>query len=444
MGKGIATYVNLDREYSSVKVAVKKYCIMIPVMSPQDKQYRCLLPTTTMIYMAISIFILSACGPTTRPEDLLTSQATSQMKTSQPAATPTPRGTPLPGVGPEDFPSGVNPLTGLEVQKVSNLERQPVGVKINNYPRDDRPQWGLSLADIVFEYYHNNDLPRFHAIFYGQDAELAGPIRSARPFDAYLVQSYGLNFVFGSADDRVLQHLITKKNEPHLIYYLDGQCPPYPVCRHQPEEDNSLVTDTSIIDDFLHDQGVKTEMANLEGMWFFDQAPDGGEPLEKLFITYSYAAYLFWEYYPKTGKFIRFQDAVEAVGSQKELYQPLLDRINKQQIAADNVVVLLVPHIHRLYQPPAEGNAAVEIVDMKFSGSGAAYAMRDGQVYEVRWERPEYDGILTLTFPDGQPYPFKPGNTWYQVVTPETEIRTQPQEWYFDFMLVPKLKEWEE
>ena len=65
-------------------------------------------------------------------------------------------------------------MTGHLVGQQDN--RHPVAIKINNYPRSNRPQWGLSLADIVYEYYHNNDLPRFHAIFYGNDAPVLGVI----------------------------------------------------------------------------------------------------------------------------------------------------------------------------------------------------------------------------------------------------------------------------
>ena len=42
---------------------------------------------------------------------------------------------------------------------------------------------GLSMADIVYDYYHNDGYSRLHAIFYGQDAELVGAIRSGRLLD---------------------------------------------------------------------------------------------------------------------------------------------------------------------------------------------------------------------------------------------------------------------
>ena len=89
-----------------------------------------------------------------------------------------------------DFPADVNPLTGLKVADPSLLERRPVTVKVSNFPREGRPHAGLSSADIVFDYYTGTGGDRFLAIFYGQDAEKVGPIRSGRFIDVQLVPMY--------------------------------------------------------------------------------------------------------------------------------------------------------------------------------------------------------------------------------------------------------------
>ncbi len=50
-------------------------------------------------------------------------------------------------------PAAYNPLTGLVPADPSLLDRRPLVIKISNYPRAIRPQYGLNEADIVFEYY---------------------------------------------------------------------------------------------------------------------------------------------------------------------------------------------------------------------------------------------------------------------------------------------------
>ena len=81
-------------------------------------------------------------------------------------------------------------------------------MKVENLPRADRPQWGLSKADITYEYYTEEGTTRFISIFYGENADMVGPIRSARLFDLNIVPMYKSAFVFGSAWSLVLNRLL--------------------------------------------------------------------------------------------------------------------------------------------------------------------------------------------------------------------------------------------
>ncbi len=63
----------------------------------------------------------------------------------EPSATPLPEPTPTPVVpiGPNSYPEGVNPLTGLKVENPELLQRRPVIMKISNHQIDYQPQWGF-------------------------------------------------------------------------------------------------------------------------------------------------------------------------------------------------------------------------------------------------------------------------------------------------------------
>ena len=154
---------------------------------------------------------------TAKPDPSATTPPT-YTPTEEPTATltltlepsPTPdfiAGYPLEGYGPINFPSQVNPLTGLPVGQPNWLERRPISIKVSNYPRGIRPQWGLSLADHVYEYYHEGGLTRFNAIFYGNDVAQIGPIRSARFSDKDIVEMYKAFFAYASGDWRVRERL---------------------------------------------------------------------------------------------------------------------------------------------------------------------------------------------------------------------------------------------
>jgi hypothetical protein len=55
-------------------------------------------------------------------------------------------------------------------------------------------------------------------------------------------------------------------------------------------------------------------------------------------------------------------------------------------------------------------------------------------VYEVLWNRPASDSVLFFTTTDGEPFPLKPGNTWFQVIGQTSQVE-QPEEgtWRFTF-----------
>jgi hypothetical protein len=347
-------------------------------------------------------------------------------------STVTPTLKPAPVVlGPENFPADVNPLTGLVVVDPKLLERRPIAVKVNIVPRtSNRPPWGLSFADIVYDYYHNDGYSRFHAIFYGQDAELVGPIRSGRLLDSDLIRMYQSIFAYGSADSRINQRFFNSEYADRLI--LEGatiKCPPttaIPLCRFDPSGYDHLLGSTAAISQFATNRKVVNGKQNLNGMTFSTGTPSNGVAGSQLFVRYSGDNYARWDYDAAAGKYLRFQDDVYDQG-QGESYAALLDRLNNQQISAANVVVILVPHVY-FAPPPAE------IVEILLSGTGKAYAFRDGHMYEVTWNRPTNNSVLYLTFADGTQYPFKPGNTWIQVITNTSPVTPQDGGvWRFGF-----------
>jgi hypothetical protein len=111
---------------------------------------------------------------------------------------------PYTSMGPESFLPGFNPLTGLPIADPALLLRRPIAIKVTNYPRYVRPQPGLSFADVVYEYYLEEGISRFIAVYYGQDASRVGPVRSGRLFDEHVFNMYDAIFVFGYADPDVM------------------------------------------------------------------------------------------------------------------------------------------------------------------------------------------------------------------------------------------------
>lgn len=352
--------------------------------------------------------------------------------TSTPTATPSPSPTSPPiRYGPDDFPVDVNPLTGLKVTNPETLERHPLGIKINLVPRTtNRPPWGLSLADIVYDFYHNDGYSRLHAIFYGQDAELVGPIRSGRLPDDMLVRMYKSVFAYGGADENIERRFFSSPYADRLV--REGQraiCPPSPatpMCRFEPGGLDFLLAGTEALTEFIGARGVEQGRSNLDGMTFYPTPPEGGMAAQVLYTRFSSDNYSKWVYNPQAGRYMLSEDKVWDQG-QGEEYEPLIDRLNDEQVGVENVVILVAPHDY-YRRPPAE------IVDILLSGSGPAYAFRDGEVYEVVWNRPTLDSVLFLTYADGERYEYKPGQTWYQIIGQSSLAGLQEDgSWRFDF-----------
>lgn len=401
--------------------------------------FRCLL------LALVVVLLFSACtsnGPTiiATPTDGPGADQVASTPTSEPTPTPVPptttsvpptetalpTNTPTPQpYGPDNFPAEVNPLTGQPVGDPALLDRRPMMIKVQNFPRGQRPAFGVSLADIVFDSYANNGATRFDAIFYGLDAERVSPIRSARLLDISLVQMYKSIFAFGGADERILSRLNSSDFADRLIVEGSRNCPP--MCRVDPNGYNYLVTNTAELSKYATANGISNKRQDLNGMLFDPAVPEGGAPGKQLFARYNVSAYVRWDYDEESGRYLRFQDAQEDNGS-GESYAPFIDGLNEEQIAANNVVVLVATHENIIKR----GNA--EIIDIQLSGSGKAYAFRDGQAYEVNWNRPATDSVLFLTTKDGKLFPIKPGNTWYQVVGQTTQVEKQDGgAWRFTF-----------
>jgi hypothetical protein len=261
--------------------------------------------------------------------------------TRTPNPTPT-RSFPLEGRGPTGFEEDVNPLTGLELADPALLDRRPVMIKIENLPRAHRPQWGLSVADLVYEYYTEFGATRFAAVFYGEDAERVGPIRSGRFFDSNIVQMYKAIFVYGMAYPDVQSRFITSNFANRLIFETNESCPA--LCRFDPNGQNLLVANTAAMSDYLVMRNVDNTRQNLDGMFFKLEAPQGGSPASQVFIRYSGAIYNRWDYDATSGTYLRFSDKENDIDRQNEVYEQLTDRLNGEPIARQNVAMLCVPH----------------------------------------------------------------------------------------------------
>lgn len=344
------------------------------------------------------------------------------------------------GYGPDDFPFFINPLTGLLVGETELLERRPMAIKVTNHPRYVRPQSGLSRADIVYEYYMEDGIPRFIAVFYGQDAEKVGPVRSGRLFDEHIFRMYNALFVFGNADTRVMDYftMLEKDVVNRLIvesnYDHEQQCgvdAPNRLCRDPEIEGyNTMFANTAELTEY-YSRVFGNAKTDLTGMKFTPRVPLSDSPGLVIRARYSLMVYCLWEYSETAGRYMRFQETQGYANPTMESYSPLWDDLTGEQIAADNVVALIVPHEY--YNKTSRS----EIYKIFLQGRGRAVVFRDGFAYEAEWVRPRNGGVLQLYTPEGNLFPLKPGTTWFEVMSQYSQVSNNGMAWQFTFGTPP-------
>lgn len=404
--------------------------------------------------LAVIIFLAAACAPaaglpvqstpsaTPHPErptapPTFTAAPFILQPTGTPAATPTSlpfgiAGTILPAQAPGGLPTDVNPLSGQRVSDPDRLERRPLIVKITNFPRSVRPQWGLNTADHVWEYYLEDELTRFVGIYYGRDAERVGPVRSARPFDEHLLRMYKGILTFGYADKRLMDQWMADPGiRPFMVIQKPDNCPP--MCRIGGEDSyNNLFTNTAELSRYVEVRGTSNSRQDLEGPRFEAEglAAAGGDPADQVRIRFSPESYHYWEYQPVSGRYLRWQDRYRKPAGE-EVYQPLLDRLDGSQVSADNLVLLMVPSDY-IYV-----STSTDVIQHQLAGSGPGYGIRDGRLFPITWHRERPHDLIRLLLPSGRPYLLKPGNVWFEVLSAETPATVEDGRWQFLYSVPP-------
>ncbi|HSL27736.1 MAG TPA: DUF3048 domain-containing protein [Anaerolineales bacterium] len=326
------------------------------------------------------------------------------------------------------LPTNLNPFTGLPPSDPALMDRRPLAIKVANYPRYIRPQSGLTLADNVYEYYIEEGLTRFIAIFYGNDSEWVGPVRSGRYFDEHIQRMYHAFLVFKFADPRVLTHLETTSDlAPFLVLPTIGSCPPFRIMESRDLEDyNNSYFNTTRWRECADEKGLDDQRQAIRNGFFNENLLSSGLLGTQMFTYYSVDSYHYWQYNPDTKQYIRFQETGDIRNGKEESYQVMTDAATGLEVQAANVVFLLA---HHAFSNTFDEEDEVYQIDL--TDSGEAYVFRDGIGILARWSRTNEDQPLLLTTHAGLPIFLRPGITFYEVLGAASYIDQDAGEWHF-------------
>jgi hypothetical protein len=336
--------------------------------------------------------------------------------------------------------STYDPLTGLIVSDPSILDRRPLVIKISNYPRAIRPQYGLNSADQVFEYYIEWLDTRFIAVYYGNNARQIGPVRSGRYFDEHITRMYHAYYVFNYADPREFNYFLGGDLQKFVVVPGYGDCPPF----FQFKVSSQIIDvrhyetyfDSTRFSDCLARTDADNSRQTLRSGFFSAATPSSGHKVDRIFTHYSKCDYNYWEYDPDSGRYLRYQEVsriqtpahLDDCSDTPETYAPLTDALTQKQVAADNVVELFVSHTFANQNEQDDEVYHINLID-----SGNAFVFRDGQGYPARWMRTDIDQPLLITTPSGVPFYMKPGTTFYEVIGETSNDWSENADWHFEF-----------
>jgi hypothetical protein len=253
-------------------------------------------------------------------------------------------------------------------------------------------------------------------------------------------------FVYGSAYPPVQERFYNSIFARRLVLETTNSCPA--LCRYDPNGQNLLVANTIEMAAHLASQGIDNARQNLDGLFFQMQSPQGGDQAAQVFVRYSGAIYNRWDFDAVSGRYLRFSDKDNDLNRDNEVYEALTDRLNGQPVAAQNVVMMCVPHQYFVKREDTEvldivlNASAPPVVScdgQSYSGgSGPAFVARDGKIYKATWARSERDSLLTLRDANGSPFPLKPGQTWFEVIGSSSKAVQNPDgSWRFTHGMVP-------
>jgi hypothetical protein len=349
-------------------------------------------PATTAVQASPAPMGTATMAPTAPPQPTLAPSST-------PAATTTPvilqTATPS-AIGPDSYPAGVNPLTGLPVADPASLNIPPALISVSNFPVTTRPQAGLSKAAIVYDAYYGDGLTRYLAVMYGDLGNVGskpltvGPMRSGRlPWEMLRSMLNGF--------------LLITNSDPTVAAELNN----YTFVYSGINDVNSVFSDTTKIQTTANTYLAKLGAPNLKGMAFSATPPDGGKTATTLWVPFAFLNQVIWRYDSTNNVYNRYADNYDGV-----TFVKLTDRLNNQPIQADNVVVIFADHTL----------LKAEKINISLANVGRAPALllRDGKMYEIFWSTSYVNGKpAPMRFIDaqGNTVPLKPGQTWVEVAT---------------------------
>lgn len=317
------------------------------------------------------------------------------------------------------------PLNGrlYSTQQRAWWERhRPLTVMIENH-EESRPQSGLSFADVMYEAVAEGGITRFLAVFYCQDANPIGPVRSARTYFLEFVSEYGNSPLYahvGGANAPGPADALSQIEEYGWVGYNDLNqfsigfptfWRDYDRLGHTVATEHTMYSTTTKLWNFAKSRGLT-------------QVDEEGVTWDEDFVSYTFkddkskaqrgnnkSIHIeFWEKY-KQYRVDWTYDKENNIYKRNIGGTAHLDKNTNKQLTAKNIVILYMQesnaydgyenNIHLLY---------------KTKGSGKALVFMDGEKVTGTWKKASRTDKTLFFDATGDEIQFNRGVLWFEIL----------------------------
>lgn len=313
-------------------------------------------------------------------------------------------------VDPDPVHPYSNPLTGEGLEEDISGQR-PVAVMFNNLKKA-LPQIGISHADVLYEIEAEGGITRIMGVYQNlEGAGDLGSVRSARDYYVNLALGHDAIYVHAGGSPQAYDAF-----DSWGVTHIDFVNGPYGnMCWRDPDRrktaglEHSLLTSSEKI---LAQMPSRFRLDHETGYtvgWTFDQTPPaGGQKAGHLQVPFSRYKTGLFEYMDAEAQYCVSQ---HIDGSDL----PLLEGADSEQLTVKNVLVLYTD-VNRV---KGDDKGRMEV---RTTGTGDGLLCRDGQVYEITWQRDNRNGCYVFLDQSGKPIPLGVGSSYINIVGTSSQV----------------------
>ena len=303
-----------------------------------------------------------------------------------------------------------HPLTGEGLDEDVSAGR-PFAIMFNNL-RKALPQIGVSKADVIYEIVAEGGITRMMAVF--QDLEGVGDmgsIRSARDYYVSLALGHDAVYIHAGGSPQAYDAF-----DAWGVTHIDFVNGPYGnMCWRDPERrktkglEHSLLTSGEKILEQLPKKFAREHGDGFEVGWTFDkEAPAGGQAAAKLTVPFSNYKTGYFTYDAEENCYLIDQHI-----DKQDI--PYVDGATGEPVTVRSVLVLYTD----VGQVKGDDKGRRTV---RTTGKGEGLLLRDGQLYEISWERSGEEDCFSFLDRAGKPIPLGVGKSYINIVSSGAEV----------------------